>query len=169
MMTTSVCGAVSACVPIRSSTRRSAMLTADCLICISSSVSGKKLPESFFRHHSPKIINGEFKPNISSIFKKRKLIAFCGIGRPEKFFSMLRQLNLEIIKEYSFPDHHFYSKGQLTKILDVAEKSNALVVTTEKDFVKIPTKYKKIIYPLDIQLHLSENKKLLLELKNLVC
>ena len=148
---------------------QSAISRADFLICISSSVSGKKLPESFFRHHSPKIINGEFKPNISSIFKKRKLVAFCGIGRPEKFFSMLRQLNLEIIKEYSFPDHHFYSKGQLTKILDVAEKSNALVVTTEKDFVKIPTKYKKIIYPLDIQLNLSGNKKLLLELKNLVC
>ncbi len=148
---------------------QSAIGRADFLIYISSSVSGKKLPESFFRHHSPKIINGEFKTNISSIFKERKLVAFCGIGRPEKFFSMLRQLNLEVIKEYSFPDHHFYSKGQLTKILDVAEKSNALVVTTEKDFVKIPTKYRKIIYPIHIQLHLSENKKLLLELKNLVC
>ena len=65
-------------------------------------------------------------PNIVPKLKKRKLVAFCGIGRPEKFFTMLRELNLEIIEEFSFPDHHFYSKRQLTKILNVAEKNNAL-------------------------------------------
>ena len=100
--------------------------------------------------------------------KKRKLVAFCGIGRPEKFFSMLQKLNLEIIKEYSFPDHHFYSRRQLTKISNIATKNNALVVTTEKDFVKIPIALKKNIFPIDIKLHLSKNKKLLLELKRLV-
>ena len=107
-------------------------------------------------------------PNIIPKLKKRKLVAFCGIGRPEKFFSMLRKLNLEIIKEYSFPDHHFYSSRQLTKISDIAKKNNALIVTTMKDFVKIPVSFKKNIYPIDIELHLSKNKKLLLELKKLV-
>ena len=102
------------------------------------------------------------------ILKKRKLVAFCGIGRPEKFFSMLKKHDLKIIKEYSFPDHHFYSNKQLTDITDIAAKNNALVVTTEKDFVKIPITFKKNIYPVDIELNLSKNKKLLLELKRLV-
>ena len=147
---------------------QSAIDRADFLICIGSSVSSKKYKEPFFKDHNPKIIEGEFKPNIIPKLKKRKLVAFCGIGRPEKFFSMLRKLNLEIVEEYSFPDHHFYSKRQLAKILAIAEKNNALVVTTEKDFVKIPRTFKKIIYPIDIKLHLSKNKNLLLILKKLV-
>ena len=107
-------------------------------------------------------------PYIIPKLRKRKLIAFCGIGRPEKFFSMLKKLNLDIIQEYSFPDHHFYSKEQLTKICDLATKNNALVVSTEKDFVKIPTTFQRKIHAIGIELHLSKDKKLLLELKNLV-
>ena len=141
---------------------------ADFLISIGSSVSNKNLKESFFQNHVHKVIEGKIEPIIIPKFKKRKLIAFCGIGRPEKFFSMLRKLNLEVIKEYSFPDHHLYSNKQLTKISDIANKNNALVVTTKKDFVKIPTAFQKKIYPIDIKLHFSKNKKLLLELKKLV-
>ena len=147
---------------------RSAISRADFLISIGSSVSNKNLQETFFQNNNHKIIEGKFEPSIIPKLKKRKLVAFCGIGRPEKFFSMLRKLNLEIIKEYSFRDHHFYSKRQLTKISDIAAKNEALVVTTAKDFVKIPATFQKKIYPIDIELHLSKNKKLLLELKKLV-
>ena len=104
-----------------------------------------------------KIVEGEFKANISPFFKRHKLVAFCGIGRPEKFFSMLRRLDLEIIEEYSYPDHHFYSNKQLNKILGVAKDNNALVVTTEKDFVKLPSTFTKKIYSVDIELHLEKN------------
>ena len=81
---------------------------------------------------------------------------------------MLEDLNMQIIKKISFPDHHFYSKRQITRILEIAEKNNALTVTTEKDYVKLPTKYKKVIYSINIELQLSKSKKLLLELQNLV-
>ena len=147
---------------------RPAVDRADFLISIGNSVSRKNLRETIFQNYNQKIIDGKFVPYIIPKLKKQKLVAFCGIGRPEKFFSMLRKLNLEIIKEYSFSDHHFYSNRQLTKILDIAKKNNALIVTTEKDFVKIPVTFKKNIYPIDIELHLSKNKKLLLELKKLV-
>ena len=147
----------------------SAINRADFLICIGSSVSSKNLSETFFQDHNPEIIGGEFKPHFAPILKKRKLIAFCGIGRPEKFFSMLRKLNHQVIEEFSFPDHHFYAERQLVNILDVAKKNNALVVTTKKDFVKIPSKFKKIIHTIDIELHLPQNEKLLSKLKSLVC
>ena len=147
---------------------RSAIERADFLIGIGDTVSIEKLQETLYQFHKIKVIGGEFKPNIIPLIKKRKLIAFCGIGRPEKFFSMLKKLNLEIIQEHSFPDHHFYSKRQLSKILEVAKKNNALVVTTKKDFVKIPKSFKKVIYPIDIKLHLFNKKELLLVLKSLV-
>ena len=69
---------------------------------------------------------------------------------------MLKNHDLKIIKEYSFPDHHFYSNRQLTKITDIAAKSNALVVTTEKDFVKIPVTFRKNIFPIDIELNFKK-------------
>ena len=81
---------------------------------------------------------------------------------------MLRRLDLEIVEEYSFPDHHFYSDKQLNKILSVAKNNSALVVTTEKDFVKLPSTFTKKIYSVDIELHLEKNERLLKDLKNLV-
>ncbi len=147
---------------------RNAIDRADFLIFIGSSELSKKLTENFFKKNNQNIIDGKFKPNIIPKLKKRNLVAFCGIGRPEKFFSMLRKLNLNVIREYSFPDHHLYSREQLTKISDVAAKNNALVVTTEKDFVRIPLASQKKIYAINIELYLSKNKKLLLELKKLV-
>ena len=75
---------------------------------------------------------------------------------------------MQVIQKVSFPDHHFYSESQLTKILEIADKNNALVVTTEKDHVKLSGKSKKIIRPIGIELLLSKNQKLLHGLKNLV-
>ena len=146
----------------------SAIARADFLICIGSPISRRNLQNTFIQNHNSKIIEGEFKPNVTPLLKKRKLVAFCGIGRPEKFFSMLGALDMKVINKISFPDHHFYSEKQVTKILKIAESNNALVVTTEKDYVKIPKSYKKVIYPINIELHLSKRKKLLSELKSLV-
>ena len=147
---------------------QSAINRADFLISIGSADSNKSLEEPFFQNYNDQIIEGKFVPYIIPRLRKRKLVAFCGIGRPEKFFSMLKKLNLNVIHEYSFPDHHFYTDKQLTKICDLATKNNALVVSTEKDFVKIPTTFQKKIHAIGIELHLSKNEKLLLELKNLV-
>ena len=146
----------------------SAIARADFLICIGSPISRRNLQNNFIQHHNSKIIEGKFKPNVTPLLKKRKLVAFCGIGRPEKFFSMLGALDMKVINKISFPDHHFYSEKQVEKILKIAERNDALVVTTEKDYVKIPKSYKKVIYPINIELHLSKRKKLLSELKNLV-
>ena len=145
----------------------SALIRADFLICIGSPTSRKTFQENFLRHHDSKIIEGEFKPNNIAKLKKRKLVAFCGIGRPEKFFSMLKKLNMQVIQQLSFPDHHVYSESQLTKILETANKDNALVVTTEKDYIKLSSHFKKVIHPINIELHLSKNKRLLEELKRL--
>ena len=146
----------------------SAITRADFLICIGNPDSRKKFKETFLQHYHSKVVEGEFKPKIHDKLKKRKLVAFCGIGRPEKFFSMLKKLDMQVIQELSFPDHHFYSKKELNKILEIADKNDALIVTTEKDYVKLSGNFKKIIKPINIELHLLKNKELLLGLKSLV-
>ena len=75
---------------------------------------------------------------------------------------------MQVIQEVSFPDHHFYTERQLANIFKIADKNNAIVVTTEKDHVKLSKSLKKKIHPIKIELHLSKSEKLLLALKNLV-
>ena len=66
----------------------------------------------------------------------KKVLALSGIANPDYFSSLLRGCGMEIGKEVIFPDHHFYTKGDLASI----EKSSIemdQVVTTEKDMLKL--------------------------------
>jgi tetraacyldisaccharide 4'-kinase len=68
----------------------------------------------------------------------RRVVAFAGIGRPEKFFTMLREAGVLVVKNLSFPDHHPFTPAELTAILGLAHDLDARAVTTPKDFMRIP-------------------------------
>ncbi len=67
----------------------------------------------------------------------RPVVAFAGIERPEKFFATLRKLGAEIADAQAFPDHHVYSHGELEQLRNMARIIRAVLVTTEKDFVRL--------------------------------
>ena len=66
------------------------------------------------------------------------IVAFAGIGRPEKFYQSLRDCGFKIGATKDFPDPHFYSEVELQELLELGKKHKAPVYTTAKDFVKIP-------------------------------
>lgn len=68
---------------------------------------------------------------------------------------------LNILKQIIFPDHYQYNDNDIKKIKLVAEKLNAKILTTEKDFVKLSSKNKKKIYPVEIELVIKNKKKLI--------
>ncbi|HEX3755208.1 MAG TPA: tetraacyldisaccharide 4'-kinase [Rhizomicrobium sp.] len=65
----------------------------------------------------------------------RKIFAFAGIGRPEKFTDSLRQAGAIITGAKFFSDHHPYSAREIAALRTAA--GNALLVTTEKDLVRL--------------------------------
>ncbi len=67
----------------------------------------------------------------------RKVMAFAGIGRPEKFFATLTGLGAELAETRAFPDHHPYSAGDLRDLRERAQALGADLVTTEKDAVRL--------------------------------
>lgn len=77
--------------------------------------------------------------NISSgLLANKKVLAFCGIARPQRFFAQVREAGLEVVSCMSFPDHYVYPRSSLEKISRVFREVGAEVaVTTEKDSVKI--------------------------------
>ena len=94
------------------------------------------------------------------IIRKKKIIAFAGIARNEKFFNALTKENIEIVKKIEFKDHHCYKTSELAELEKIAKNYEALLVTTEKDFVRInhicPDFATKIIY-MRYKLHLCKD------------
>jgi tetraacyldisaccharide 4'-kinase len=66
------------------------------------------------------------------------VIGFAGIARPEKFFATLRNNGARLIDQRSYPDHYRYSERQARSLLREAKDYNAMLVTTEKDWVRLP-------------------------------
>lgn len=73
--------------------------------------------------------------------KGKRVVAFAGIGRPEKFFETLRGLGAELIEATPFPDHHRYSTAILSRLLARAEAAGAILATTEKDAIRLPPRF----------------------------
>jgi tetraacyldisaccharide 4'-kinase len=69
---------------------------------------------------------------------KKKYIAFSGIAYPHKFFNALKQLKINVIREISFPDHYQYRDQDLKKLEVIAKENAAHLITTEKDYIRIP-------------------------------
>lgn len=69
----------------------------------------------------------------------RRVLAFAGIGRPEKFFTTLEELGAHVVERVAFPDHHPFGTEEVTALLDRAAALGAQPVTTEKDALRLPT------------------------------
>jgi tetraacyldisaccharide 4'-kinase len=67
-----------------------------------------------------------------------RALAFCGIGRPEKFFDTLRAVGVEVVETRAFADHHAYRPSELTGLLELARRGGLAAVTTEKDAMRLP-------------------------------
>lgn len=69
----------------------------------------------------------------------RPVLAFCGIGRPQKFFDTLKEAGAALAGMRSFPDHHAYTDDDARALLEEARSLGAQLVTTEKDWVRLGT------------------------------
>lgn len=72
-----------------------------------------------------------------TLSQAERVVAFAGIGRPQKFFDTLADMKVKIAATKSFPDHHSYSSNEIDALKSLARRENAVLVTTEKDFVRL--------------------------------
>ena len=75
--------------------------------------------------------------------KSARVLAFSGIACPESFETMLRDAGAEIRYNKRFLDHHRFSRYEIRKLYKRSEDFDLdMIVTTEKDFVRLPTDIK---------------------------
>lgn len=65
------------------------------------------------------------------------ILAFAGIGRPEKFFATLAACGADPVRRRAFPDHHPYGIAEIAALVAEAREAGLLPVTTEKDLARI--------------------------------
>ena len=86
-------------------------------------------------------VHGTLVPDNADEIQNKKLHAFAGIGRPEKFFTYLHDLGGHVTTTQAFADHHTYTADELEKIRRLAGTNTqepGVIVTTEKDAIRIP-------------------------------
>jgi tetraacyldisaccharide 4'-kinase len=79
-----------------------------------------------------------------------RLFAFAGIGRPEKFFAMLREAGAIVVGTCAFSDHHPFRASDIIALRRAAARAQACLMTTRKDIVRLPAAERADIAVLDI-------------------
>lgn len=103
---------------------------------------GDDLTQTTKRLHQIKpdlaILNAQIRAEENLALRERPCLAFAGIGRPEKFFQTLTQMGICLVGTRAFGDHHPFRADEINSLKAEAKKQGATLVTTEKDFVRLP-------------------------------
>lgn len=107
----------------------------DCVVMVNKGVN-KGVNINLKNQHVIDVINAIVVPQFD-IRAENQYFAFCGIGNPESFFELLRSSGYYLVGTKIFRDHHHYSESDVRNLQMVAQKFDARLITTTKDYVKL--------------------------------
>jgi tetraacyldisaccharide 4'-kinase len=110
----------------------------DAVLVIGNGDPGSQVAEDAARRGKP-VLRGRLAPDpsVAAGLSGERVLAFAGIGRPEKFFATLRECGAIPVAERGFPDHHPYRPAEIAALAAEATAQGVRLVTTEKDRVRI--------------------------------
>lgn len=132
--------------PLRE-TASAGLARADAVILLGDAV----VPAEINRAGLP-VLSASLMPKDGTEFAGLPVVAFAGIGRPQKFFDTLRELGASVVAAHAFPDHYRYAEGELHRLRREAERAGARLVTTAKDVVRLPTHRRAGIDVLEVEI-----------------
>ena len=106
-----------------------------------------------------KVFSGKYVPKNYLKLKKKKFMAFSGIGNPHTFTDTLKHMKIKFIGHEIFPDHYNYKESDLQKLKQLAKQNGCKLLTTEKDYLRINKSYRKNINFLKVELSIEHEKK----------
>jgi tetraacyldisaccharide 4'-kinase len=95
--------------------------------------------ESVARAHGLRVFHGRLQPDAAALamLRDKPVLAFAGIGDPEKFFTTLAEVGVDVRARVSFPDHHRFSRDEANGLVERATREGLLPLTTEKDMARL--------------------------------
>tara|TARA_Y100000590_G_scaffold423233_1_gene528799 strand:- start:60 stop:902 length:843 start_codon:yes stop_codon:yes gene_type:complete len=145
----------------------SALKRAKCVV-----INGKKNSnienKIFNKNKNIKIFYTKYIVQNINEFKNRKAMAFAGIGNPINFFNLLKENGINVVNEIEFPDHHIFSKKELENLVAQAERNKTILLTTEKDYLRIDRNYKNNINYIKIKVEINNRNEFIEEIKKIL-
>jgi len=66
-----------------------------------------------------------------------RVVAWAGIGAPQRFFAMLQSLGAEVADAIAFGDHQRLAEADAQRLLAAAQRQRATLVSTTKDMARL--------------------------------
>lgn len=101
-------------------------------------------------------------PKTAADIKNKRLVAFAGIGRPARFFKTVAACGSDVVQTLSFADHHFYSDADLTRLHLDAVQQGAELITTLKDWMRLPSEWRDRVNVLPVSMSFDEEADMML-------
>ena len=120
------------------------------------------------KNKNVKIFYTKYEAENISDFKNKKVTAFAGIGNPQNFFNLLEDSDINVVEEIEFPDHYKYSKKDLENLINKTNENSSVLVTTEKDYMRINQHYRKDINYLKIKGNINNKNQFIEEIKKIL-
>lgn len=92
-------------------------------------------------------------------FQSKPAVAFAGIARPEAFFGSLRRLGVRLSRCLDFPDHAPYGHAEKALLMTAVREADArFLITTEKDYVRLPAELQSIVVTTELAVDFGEEE-----------
>ncbi len=122
---------------------------------------GPEQAQKTFRHTWPDLpcphLTGLLEPLMTGMtWEGQRVLAFAGIGHPEKFFATLRGLGAEVLHGEALSDHQPLTEPLMKRLEMDAFALGAQLVTTEKDAVRLPPGFRAKILTLPVRLEVAD-------------
>ena len=80
----------------------------------------------------------------------------------------LKEENIDLLHEISFPDHYDYTEKELKNLITKAKNNNAVLLTTEKDYLRISENFRKNIFYIKIKIEIENGNELIEDIKKII-
>lgn len=116
-----------------------------------------RLSSRLAEHPGIPVLKSELKPLPTGMdWEGARVLAFAGIGHPEKFFTTLRDLGAELCSTVALDDHQTISPALIARLAQDSARLGAQLVTTEKDAVRLTQSQRANVMVLPVRLSFDD-------------